>query len=120
MRALARRRGNVNQVSGMQDTHRADVMVSAVFGLGEKGFEPSVLGTVPPTGTMLHLVNDEILDLLLNRYKNEIFYLGRIYGSETKLPCGSSILAQVRQVLVKLITLVCLAEQALANLFWQK
>jgi len=47
MRALARRRGNVNQVSGMQDTHRADVMVSAVFGLGEKGFEPSVLGTVP-------------------------------------------------------------------------
>jgi len=86
MRALARRRGNVNQVSGMQDTHRADVMVSAVFGLGEKGFEPSVLGTVPPTGTMLHLVNDEILDLLLNRYKNEIFYLGRIYGSETKLP----------------------------------
>jgi len=63
---------------------------------------------------MLHLVNDEILDLLLNRYKNEIFYLGRIYGSETKLPCGSSILARVRQVLVKLITLVCLE-----NRLWQ-
>lgn len=86
MRALARKRGTVSQVSGTQDTHQADVMVSAVFGLGPHGFEPSVLGTVPPTGTFMHLVNDDILDLLLDRYKNEIFYLGRIYGSETKLP----------------------------------
>jgi hypothetical protein len=62
------------------------MMVSAVFSDEGDRFEPSILGTVPPTGTPIHLATDEILDKLLERYSDEIFYLGHVYGSTPKLP----------------------------------
>ncbi|MCD6194334.1 MAG: ATP-binding protein, partial [Candidatus Aminicenantes bacterium] len=86
MRSLARQRGQVNPVSGEQDTHLGQMTVSAVFAEEGNRFEPSILGTVPPTGTFIKLATDEILEKLLERYKEEIFYLGHVYGSTPKLP----------------------------------
>lgn len=86
MRSLVRQRGQVNPVSGQQDTHLGDMTVSAVFSDDGNKFEPSILGTVPATGTFIHLATDAILDKLLERYKDEIFYLGHVYGSTPKLP----------------------------------
>ncbi len=86
MRSLARQRGQVNPVSGQQDTHLGDMTVSAVFSDDGNRFEPSILGTVPATGTFIHLATDQILDRLLERYQDEIFYLGYVYGSTPKLP----------------------------------
>lgn len=86
MRSLARQRGQVNPVSGQQDTHLGEMAVSAVFSESDDRFEPSMLGTVPPTGTFIHLATDQILDRLLKRYQDEIFYLGHVYGSTPKLP----------------------------------
>ncbi|MDI6704490.1 MAG: ATP-binding protein [bacterium] len=86
MRSLARQRGQVNPVSGQQDTHLGDMTVSAVFSDDANRFEPSILGTVPATGTFIHLATDQILDRLLERYQDEIFYLGYVYGSTPKLP----------------------------------
>jgi len=86
MRSLARQRGQVNPVSGQQDTHLGEMTVSAVFSEAGSGFEPSVLGTVPATGTFIRLATDQILDSLLERYRDEIFYLGHVYGSTPKLP----------------------------------
>ncbi len=86
MRSLARQRGQVNPVSGQQDTHLGNMTVSAVFSDNGNRFEPSILGTVPATGTFIHLATDEILDKLLEQYRDEIFYLGHVYGSTPKLP----------------------------------
>ena len=86
MRSLARQRGQVNPVSGQQDTHLGEMTVSAVFSDEGNRFEPSILGTVPATGTFIHLASDPILDSLLERYQDEIFYLGHVYGSTPKLP----------------------------------
>ena len=86
MRSLARQRGRVSPVSGQQDTHLGDMTVSAVFSDDGNRFEPSILGTVPATGTFIHLATDQILDKLLERYRDEIFYLGYVYGSTPKLP----------------------------------
>jgi len=86
MRSLARQRGQVNPVSGQQDTHLGEMTVSAVFSDAGNRFEPSVLGTVPATGTFIHLATDQILDSLLERYRDEIFYLGHVYGSTPRLP----------------------------------
>jgi len=86
MRSLARQRGKVNPVSDQQDTHLGQMTISAVFSDEGNGFKPSILGTVPPTGTYIHLTTDKMLDKLLYRYKNEIFYLGNVYGSTPKLP----------------------------------
>lgn len=87
MRSLIRQRGRVDAVSERQDTHLAQMTLSAVFRAGgPRRYEPSLLGTVPSTGTHIHLVEDALLDELLSPYREEIVYLGRVYGSTPKLP----------------------------------
>jgi Helicase HerA, central domain len=87
MRSLIRQRGRVDAVSERQDTHLGQMVISAVFRAeGPGGYEPSILGTVPCTGTAIHLVTDEVLDELLRAYRDQIFYLGQVYGSKPKLP----------------------------------
>jgi hypothetical protein len=87
MRSLIRQRGRVDAVSERQDTHMGQMVISAVFRKGgPAGYEPSILGTVPATGTPVHLVSDAVLDELLRPYRDQIFYLGHVYGSKPKLP----------------------------------
>ena len=87
MRSLIRQRGRVDAVSERQDTHLGQMVISAVFSKGgPAGYEPSILGTVPSTGTPIHLVTDEVLDELLHPYRDQVFYLGYVYGSKPKLP----------------------------------
>lgn len=87
MRSLIRQRGWVDAVSERQDTHLGKMGVSAVFQKGgPAGYEPSILGTVPSTGTPIHIVSDDILNELLRPYQDQIFYLGHVYGSKPKLP----------------------------------
>lgn len=87
MRSLIRQRGRVDAVSERQDTHLGQMIISAVFQKGgSAGYEPSILGTVPSTGTRIHLVTDPVLDELLRPYRDQIFYLGHVYGSKPKLP----------------------------------
>jgi len=87
MRSLIRQRGRVEAVSERQDTHLGKMIISAVFSQGgPAGYEPSIMGTVPSTGTNIHLVNDEVLGVLLRPYAEQVFYLGHVYGSKPKLP----------------------------------
>src|SRR5690606_23323937 len=58
----------------------------SVFGSKEETYEQSLLGTVPPTGTSVYRVSNDLLNLLLKEQKENIFYLGHSYGSNTKLP----------------------------------
>jgi len=87
MRSLIRQRGRVDAVSERQDTHLGKMIVSAVFREGGKArYEPSILGTVPSTGTLIHIGTDEVLDELLRPYRDQMFYLGHVYGSQPRLP----------------------------------
>ncbi|MBE0418498.1 MAG: ATP-binding protein, partial [Coriobacteriia bacterium] len=87
MRSLIRQRGRVDQVSERQDTHLAKMTISAVFKEGgERGYEPSILGTVPSTGTPIAIVEDEILQEVLKPYRDQLFYFGHVYGSKPQLP----------------------------------
>lgn len=87
MRSLIRQRGRVDAVSERQDTHLGRMVISAVFRKGGPvGYEPSILGTVPATGTPIHIVTDNVLEELLRPYREQIFYLGHVYGSKPKLP----------------------------------
>ncbi len=85
-RMAIRDRGAVAEVSGARDTYRGTLVLSAVFGRENGRFFPSMLGTVPPTGTSVSLVDDRTLDTLLQPYLDQIFYLGRVYGSTPRLP----------------------------------
>ncbi len=86
MRSLIRQRGRVDTVSERQDTHMGEMTISAVFFEGPNGYRPSILGTVPATGTSVHLVNDAVLSELLSPYRDQLFYLGHVYGSKPLLP----------------------------------
>ena len=92
MRSLIRQRGRVDAVSGRQDTHLGRMIVSAVFrseGLSQDerpSYQPSILGTVPATGTPTHKIDDDVLNEILSLYRDQLFYLGNVYGSEPKLP----------------------------------
>lgn len=87
MRSLIRQRGRVDAVSERQDTHLGQMIISAVFREGGPAvYEPSILGTVPSTGTPIHLVTDPVLEELLRAYREQVFYLGHVYGSKPKLP----------------------------------
>src|SRR2546430_11328946 len=66
MRGLIRQTGRVDPITERQDTHNATMLVSSVFGMTSNGFEPSMLGTVPATGTPIKLMNENILKDLLS------------------------------------------------------
>ena len=86
IKSVARKRGSVNPISGIQDVHVGKLLCSAIFTSSEDLVEPSILGTVPPTGTYVFQVNDDILSTILEKQKSSLFYLGNSYGSKTKLP----------------------------------
>ncbi|MCS7226820.1 MAG: DUF87 domain-containing protein [Gloeomargarita sp. SKYB31] len=86
MRSLIRQRGRVEAISERQDTHLGEMTISAVFSAESQIYRPSILGTVPATGTPIHLVDDNVLNELLRPYRDQIYYLGRVYGSRPLLP----------------------------------
>jgi len=86
IRSLARQRGQIDTISDVQDTHLGKMIISATFCDRGTRFEPSILGTVPPTGTYISIAEDDLIEKLLERYQDELFYLGRVYGSNPKLP----------------------------------
>lgn len=86
MRGIIRQKGEVDPITEKQDTHAAKMTVSSVFADGTDGLEPSMLGTVPATGTSIRLLNEDIMKALLADYKDEIFYLGEAYGTDVNLP----------------------------------
>ena len=61
MRSLIRQRGRVDSISERQDTHQGQMIISAVFANENGNYRPSILGTVPATGTPIYLADDDIL-----------------------------------------------------------
>ena len=87
IRSIVRQRAQLEGISADQDTHLGEMNINAVFSLVENDeYKGSTLGTVPDTGTHIRLVNDPFLDKLLKPYKDQIFYLGTVYGSTPRLP----------------------------------
>ena len=91
IRSLARQRGKVDHVSAQQDTHQGKMTVSSVFketiaSDGVAFYGRSMLGTVPATGTPVCVADDKILKGLLHPYREQMFYLGNVYGSTPKMP----------------------------------
>lgn len=86
MRSLIRQKGQVDPITGRQDTHTATMTVGAVFSQKANAFDQSELGTIPPTGTDIKVVGNELLDHLLQSHLDSIYKIGRIYGTTTFFP----------------------------------
>ncbi len=85
-RNLVKRTGEIPPITNRQDTRTADLVVGATFRQSANGFEPEVLGMVPPTGTRVNRVDQNLLDNLLAVYRQEIVYLGQAYANDVLYP----------------------------------
>ena len=85
-RNLIKRTGEIPPITNRQDTRTADLVVGATFRQSTNGFDPEVLGMVPPTGTMVSRVDQPLLDRLLEVYRSELVYLGRAYANDVLYP----------------------------------
>src|SRR5437588_7462340 len=74
-RNLIKRTGEIPPITNRQDTRTADLVVGATFRQNQDGYDPEVLGMVPPTGTRVFRVDQPLLDDLLKVYQSEIVYL---------------------------------------------
>ena len=85
-RNLIKRTGEIPPITNRQDTRTADLVVGATFRQNQDGYDPEVLGMVPPTGTRVFRVDQALLDDLLKVYQSEIVYLGRAYANDVMFP----------------------------------
>jgi hypothetical protein len=85
-RNLIKRTGEIPPITNRQDTRIASLVVGATFIQRENGYDPEVLGMVPPTGTRVLRVDQALLDRLLAAYREEICYLGRAYANDVLYP----------------------------------
>jgi hypothetical protein len=85
-RNLIKRTGEIPPITNRQDTRTADLVVGATFRQNQDGYDPEVLGMVPPTGTRVFRVDQPLLDDLLKVYQSEIVYLGRAYANDVMFP----------------------------------
>jgi DNA helicase HerA-like ATPase len=85
-RNLIKRTGEIPPITNRQDTRTADLVVGATFKQNQNGYDPEVLGMVPPTGTRVFRVDQALLDNLLKVYQDEIVYLGRAYANDVRFP----------------------------------
>lgn len=85
-RNLLKRTGEIPPITNRQDTRIASLAVGATFRQDASTWEPDVLGMVPPTGTKVARVDQQLLDGLLDAYKDEVFYLGRAYANDILYP----------------------------------
>ena len=85
-RNLIKRTGEIPPITNRQDTRTAELVVGATFKQAEIGYDPDLLGMVPPTGTRITRLNQPILNSLLQVYQEGLFYLGRAYANEVYYP----------------------------------
>lgn len=91
MKGLIKQRGSVPPVSAEQDSHAADLMVSAVFevGGGDGGYgtvRQATMDTVPHTGTSVRRMVQPALDRLMAPYASGTVHIGRALGGNVLLP----------------------------------
>lgn len=89
MKGLIKERGSVPPVSAEQDSHAADLMVSAVFETGGGGpgaVRQATMDTVPHTGTGVRRMAQTALDRLMEPYASGTVHIGRALGGNVLLP----------------------------------
>lgn len=91
-RGIIKRQGALPHLSGRADVRTATLTVQAAYtidvtdGTEEEFCTEDMLGTSPGTGYKAYLVRDDVLNVLLEKHKHELVYLGRVFGTPVKMP----------------------------------
>lgn len=90
-RGIIKRQGALPHLSERADVRTATLTVQAAFTIDvdeneEEFCREDMLGTSPGTGARVYAVRDEVLTALLERHKDELVYLGNVFGTPVKMP----------------------------------
>ncbi|MBC8102779.1 MAG: ATP-binding protein [Cytophagales bacterium] len=90
-RGIIKRQGSLPHLSERADVRTATLTVQAAFTIDvderdEEFCREDMLGTSPGTGARVYAVRDEVLSALLERHKDELVYLGNVFGTPVKMP----------------------------------
>lgn len=116
MRSLIRQRGQLDPVSGRQDTHLGEMTISAVFSAGSNSYRPSILALSPPQA---HLFIWSMMRFCPNSSHPTVTNCSTWDTSTVQSPCcrfGSSISIPAPKVLERLTTWAFLAKPVLVSL----
>ena len=79
-------RGEASPLTTQHDTRQIEIGITSVYSIRNNQITSTRMATVPPTGTRVYLLTQDILDVLMEPYKSEIFYVGKIYNTNIYLP----------------------------------
>ncbi len=87
MRGITKQRGEIPSITGQQDTYAAEMVVSAVFkDEGDDSLTQSTFGTVPPTGTTIRVISQDVMKKMTESHAEHVVHVGRVFGSDVLLP----------------------------------
>lgn len=85
LKSVIKKEGQLENLSGEADTKNAELQKMGVYSKEDGSFFPDRINTPPISGTLIYELNDELLEDIVENEPG-LFYLGEIYGSDTKAP----------------------------------
>src|SRR5215213_9319354 len=99
IRTILKEENSIDSVSGVLDVHLAFMKPKASYVLlpaedkensnstyEDYSLMQTVLGSVPPTDTLVYLVDEKFLKALFSKYQDRFFYIGNAYLSNIMIP----------------------------------
>jgi hypothetical protein len=95
-RAIIKRENSISSISGELDINVETIRPKASYTLlpssksnqAEQSYTLilTIIGSVPPTDTLVYLINENFLNQLFRKYLDRFFYVGKAYLSNIKIP----------------------------------
>jgi DNA helicase HerA-like ATPase len=79
-------RGEASPLTKQHDIRLVDVSIGSCFTKDKAQLIPSILGSVPPTGSPVYQLNQELVDAIIGYLSTGVSYIGRMYNTEIILP----------------------------------
>ena len=86
IRKIVSVRGEASPLTEKHDVRLVEMVVGSSFKSNNGKMEPIIIGSVPPTGTHIYLLDQRVIDSIIEDHISEISIVGRMYNSPIKLP----------------------------------
>ena len=86
IRKIVSVRGEANPLTERHDVRLVDMVVGSSFSYDNGKLMPTIIGSVPPTGTNIYQIEQPVIDSLVEDFSSEISVIGRMYNTSIRLP----------------------------------
>lgn len=79
-------RGEASPLTEKHDVLNVTLGLGSTYSMESNGLMPSTAGTVPPTGTPVYLLNQDVVDEIAGTPEKKLVKLGKMYNTNVLLP----------------------------------